>query len=42
MIKIDERNENQNDKKMKKYFKYFQCVAGSVLHKLNKNKNKNK
>ena len=34
MIKNDECNDNQNDKKWKnKYFKDFQCVAGSVLHK---------
>ena len=33
MIKNDECNDNQNDKKWKnKYFKDFQCVAGSVLH----------
>ena len=28
-----ECNDNQNDKKwINKYFKNFQCVAGSVLH----------
>jgi len=34
MIKNDECNDNQNDKKNEKnYFKDFQCVAGSILHK---------
>ena len=31
-LKNDECNDNQNVKKNEKYFKDFQCVAGSVLH----------
>ena len=34
MLKNDGCNDNQNDKNMEKYFKDFQCVAGSVLHKV--------